>query len=169
MRDDLQALGVEFVSAHLPFKGIHDGRDRSSEWSRVAEAFGILGGGFALCVQAVLVATDAGAVQSGERVAVAAADTAFAAIACRTDAFLSPIDGILIEHIICRPQRYTISKPAHQRLAQMWRPEIEVREAQVDLGAKPPRALTPASRSPDQARAKTPALKGPPRRPKPKG
>lgn len=124
MRDELLALGINVVSAHLPFKGIHNGRERTSEWARVAEAYGVLGGGFALCIQALLVACDAGVVQSGERVVVASADTAFVAIACRTDSFLSPIDGLLIEHIICRPMRYQISKKTHQLLDRMWTPRV---------------------------------------------
>ncbi|MBK9262700.1 MAG: hypothetical protein IPM54_23220 [Polyangiaceae bacterium] len=120
MRDELAALGVAVVTAHLPFKGIHVGRERSGEWTPISEAYGVLGGGFALCVQAVLMACDAGCLESGERVVVASADTAFSAIACRTESFLSPTEGILVEHIICRPMQYRISKAKHSQLPRMW-------------------------------------------------
>ncbi len=113
VRDELASLGVQVVSAHLPFKEIHDGRERRSEWSRVAEAYGVLGGGFALCVQSLLVATDAGVVVPCEKVVVASADTAFVAYASRTETFLSPYSGLIVEHIICRPLRYDISRREH--------------------------------------------------------
>jgi hypothetical protein len=113
-RDALSSLGVIVISAHLPFKEINTGRNRESEWAKVAEAYSVLGGGFPHCIQAVLVACDAGAIQSGERVVVLSADTAFVVRACRTESFLSPVDGLLVEHIICRPARYTISKPLHE-------------------------------------------------------
>jgi hypothetical protein len=118
MRDSLSALGIQVVAAHLPFKEVQIGRSRESEWSRVADAYGVLGGGFALCIQAVLVACDAGAIESGERVVALGADTSFVATACRTESFLSPFDGLLVEHIICRPLRYQISKRDHYVIAQ---------------------------------------------------
>jgi hypothetical protein len=122
MQEELAALGIVVLAAHLPFKGIHSGTERASEWNRVAEAFGVLGGGFALCVQAAMIACDAGAVDGGERIVVASADTAFVALACRTESFLSPTEGLLVEHILCRPSRYTISKRSHEQIGQMWTP-----------------------------------------------
>lgn len=126
MRDELFTLGVPVVAAHLPFKEMWDGKERVSEWTRVAEAFGVLGGGFALCVQAVLVACDAGFVDHGERVVALTADTSLITSACRTEAFLSPTEGVLVEHIICRPMRYSISKATHRQLDKMWGSEVLV-------------------------------------------
>lgn len=126
MRDELEALGISVVAAHLPFKEMQVGRERVSEWSRVAEALGVLGGGFALCIQAVLLACDAGAVPLGERVVVASADTALIVWTSRTELFLSPRDGLLVEHILCRPRAYQISKANHRHVGRMWGAEIEV-------------------------------------------
>jgi uncharacterized protein len=117
MRDELTALGVVVISAHLPFKEMYDGRNRTSEWSRVSEALAALGGGFPYCIQAVLMACDAGALKHGERVVALSADTAFVARACRTESFLSPLEGLLVEHVICRPARYNISKMHHETIA----------------------------------------------------
>lgn len=118
MREKLTALGVPVVSAHLPFKERWDGtRERSSEWTRVSEAYGVLGGGFALCIQAALVSCDAGMISHGSRVVTVSADTALAVRACRTESFLSPYEGLLVEHIICRPSLYTISKNFHETIA----------------------------------------------------
>lgn len=128
MRDELRAFGVPVVSAHLPFKEIHDGHARTSEWSRVAQSYGALGGGFALCIQAMLMACDAGEIDPGARVVSCSADTAIAALVSRTEMFLSPAEGLLVEHIICRPSRYTISKNGHTLLARMWGAPIIVEE-----------------------------------------
>ena len=110
LREFLRSFGVSVVSAQLPFKPL---AQVHSEWATVEKAYGILGGGFALCVQAALVACDAGELRVGERVAVASADTAIVVRATRTEAILSPSEGLLVEHIICRPSRYSISKPEH--------------------------------------------------------
>jgi hypothetical protein len=91
-----------------------------SEWCRVAEALEILGGGFPLCVQAILVACDAGLVGVGERVTAVTADTALSALAARTESFLSPTEGLVVEHIFCRPARYDISRPKHQYMDCLW-------------------------------------------------
>jgi hypothetical protein len=111
----LQAFGVPVISANLPFKQIEG--DQASPWPQVERAYGVLGGGFALCVQAVLVACDAGRVAVGERVAAATADTAIVVLAARSETFLSSTEGLLVEHILCRPRRYTISKMNHESLA----------------------------------------------------
>ena len=106
------------ISAHFPFKTTSN-RGRAPEWNEAAEAFGVLGGGFSLCVQAVLVACDAGAVDAGERVVSMSADTSIVALASRTETFLSAHQGLIVEHIICRPMRYGISKPHHGALDNM--------------------------------------------------
>lgn len=139
MREELVALGVGIVSAHLPFKELYDGKDRTSEWSRVAHSFGILGGGFALCVQAALVACDAGLVDHGERVVALTADTAVVLRASRTECFLSPLEGLLAEHIICRPERYNISKQFHETIGPP-RSEVDFLEAPEPAEARPDRA-----------------------------
>ncbi len=116
MRDELRGLGVPVVSAHLPFKEMYNGTERRSEWTRVNESFGIFGGGVAYCIQAVLVACDAGELEHGARVVAATADTAIVIeYACRTESFLSPLEGMLVGHIICRPAHYDISKRLHER------------------------------------------------------
>jgi len=114
-RQFLTDLGIPIVAAHLPFKEVYTGHDseRRSEWSRVAEALSIFGGGLPLAVQAVLMATDAGELEPRERVIAMTADTAITVRASRTETFLSPFEGLLIEHIICRPMRFDISKPKH--------------------------------------------------------
>jgi hypothetical protein len=143
MRDELSALGISIISAHLPFKETYDGRARTSVWTRVAEAYGVLGGGFALCVQAVLVACDAGAIPHGERVVSMSADTSIVASACRTESFLAPTEGLLVGHIICRPLRYDISKRMHETIASP--PQAPSQSLQVAHADRPVSALLPSA------------------------
>ena len=116
-KEFLREMGIPVISAHMPFK-VSTGTAVSA-WNETAEAFGILGGGFSLCVQAVLMACDAGEVEVGERVVAVSADTSIVAIASRTELFLAPHHGLLVEHTICRPRQFNISKSQHSELAKM--------------------------------------------------
>lgn len=116
----LTSSGINVHSAHLPFKGIQSPEGHISEWAKVGEALGILGGGFALCIQAILIACDAGEVDVGERVVALTADTSIVALATRTDSFISPREGFLLEHVICRPCKYNISKREHRFAKHLW-------------------------------------------------
>jgi hypothetical protein len=117
-KEFLREIGIPVISAHLPFSRAQ--ASGTSDWTEAAQALGILGGGVALCVQAVLLACDAGEVQMGERVVAVSADTAISALASRTETFLSPSHGLLVEHFICRPRRYNISKPKHVLLNKLF-------------------------------------------------
>ena len=170
MRSELEALGVTVLAAHLPFKEVYDGRERTSPWTRVAEAYGVLGGGFALGVQALLIACDAGAVPSGTRVVVATADTAFVAMASRTETFLSPYEGVLVEHLLCRPMRYSISKAKHHHVDGMWgerlaEPPKQLPLPKTDEPEAEVLALPPAP-SPDVDEAEKPRKRTKTKRPK---
>lgn len=145
MREKLTALGIPVVSAHLPFKPMWNGADaRTSEWTRVAEAYGVLGGGFALCVQAALVACDAGMIEHGARVVVLSADTALVVRACRTESFLSPYEGLLVEHVICRPLRYDISKQRHEAVVPREVQAAATIETTAELSPPPAAPALPA-------------------------
>lgn len=120
-RVKLDGAEVTIVSARLPFRSLaveHSASDSLSATTDpmqvVDRAFGVLGGGFSLCIQAALMACDAGAVSEGERIAVMSADTALVVIASQSESFLTASRGLLVEHIICRPSLYDISKPEHR-------------------------------------------------------
>ena len=63
---------------------------------------------FALCVQSILIAADAGYIEVGERVIATTADTAIIALAARTETFISPTEGLIVEHVITRPSVFDI-------------------------------------------------------------
>lgn len=133
---------IPIISANLPFKPLQTPQPHYSPWNIVSEAFGILGGGVALCIQAILIACDAGEIDIGERVVALTADTAIVAWASRTETFLSPQSGLLLEHFICRPKTYPLSKPDHKFAPRMWQ-EAPIEAPAESAGAQP--ALPPAS------------------------
>ena len=103
---------IPVVSAHLPFQsppGEHGEHGYRSEWTRVERSYAVLGGGFSLCIQATLMACDAGHIELGERVAAMTSATSISLIASNTDLFLSPTHGLMVEGWICQPRRYDIS------------------------------------------------------------
>jgi hypothetical protein len=140
-RKHLIDANVPIVSARLPFRSVLAPDDQTrpalslDPMQTVDHAFGVLGGGFSFCIQVALMACDAGVVRHGERVAVMSADTAMVVIACQSESFLSPTDGLLVEHIICRPLLYDISKRKHIVTEQVVRRQLDEQQLALQLGA----------------------------------
>lgn len=143
MRSALENAGVEICAGQLLFKPIRVGNKLESEWARVEAALSIMGGGLALCIQAIILACDAGVVGPRTQIVAMTADTAIDAHAARTEDFLSDTDGLIVNHIICRPSKFTISKARHRLYApeqpQLTLPDMEARSAKL------PEAQTPTS------------------------
>ena len=102
-RVKLNEAGVPVISARLPFRSVAtppSDESAAEPMQLVDRAFGVLGGGFSLCVQSALIACDAGAVSPGERIAAMSADTSVVLLAAHSEMFLSATHGLLIEHII---------------------------------------------------------------------
>jgi hypothetical protein len=116
----------------LPFSS--DGLEGDDRLRNVTltKAFDALGGGLSFCIQSALVACDHEAISVGERIAAMTSDTSIVAVASNTKAFLSPVEGFLLEHIICRPAIYNISKSRHRVTQQAMLREAE-RVAQLSL------------------------------------
>ncbi len=75
----------------------------------------LISGGLPLCVQAVLMACDAGHVEPGEEVISMSADTAIVARAAQTRWLFHPERGLEIREIICMPRYCNISRPGTSR------------------------------------------------------
>ena len=99
----------------LPFDFI-EGMEAHNQQVRLAkDAITLFGGGFAICVQAVLRACDAGAVEVGERVIAISGDCAALVTASTTGKFLSRDGGLSINEIFCKPRNLTIARPIPAR------------------------------------------------------
>jgi uncharacterized protein len=102
---------VQIVRAHLPFDPISPpfkGRGvLGQDLSLVGDALNMLGGSMSLCVQAIIVACDSGAVGLGEHVIALSSDTAILAQATSTRRMLGEL---VIREILCKPAVLTIGR-----------------------------------------------------------
>jgi hypothetical protein len=103
--------GIQIVRAHLPFDAIstqyqHHGV-LAQDLSIVGNALNIFCGSMSLCIQAVLMACDAGAVEIGEHVIVMTSDTALLVRAAPTARLLT---DLIVRQIICKPAFLTVAK-----------------------------------------------------------
>jgi len=110
VRSKIEHLGIPVVQGSMPFMGL-DPRFSASGPSAVKVVFGVFGGGMQLCVQAVLMASDAGLIRQGDRCISMSADTALVCRGGHSHNFLSTKTTFAVEHIICKPLFYQISRP----------------------------------------------------------
>jgi hypothetical protein len=103
--------GIPIVRAHLPFDPIsspHSDRGPLAQsLSLVGDALSMFGGSMSLCVQAVTLACDAGAVGMGEHVVSLTSDTAILVQASCTRLMLQQL---IIREIVCKPAILTVTK-----------------------------------------------------------
>lgn len=106
-----QSQGIPIIRAHLPFDPISPPfKDRgvlAQDLSLVGDALNMFCGSMSLCVQAVVLACDAGAVELGEHVIALTSDTAILAQASCTRRMLSQL---VIREILCKPAILTIGR-----------------------------------------------------------
>jgi hypothetical protein len=106
-----ESKGVSIVKAHSPFDPITSpGRQRGvlgQDLSLVGDALDVLCGSMSLCVQAILLACDAGVVSLREHVISLTSDTAVLAQASNTARMLS---DLIIREILCKPAVLTVSR-----------------------------------------------------------
>ncbi len=124
---------IPVVRAHLPFDPIrthYQGHGiLGQDFSLIDNAFRVFSGGMSLCVQAVLMASDAGYVALGEHVIAMASDTSILVRAAGTSRFLT---DLIVREIICKPVLLTIGKSEKASLV------IEEPEEKQPLELQPP-------------------------------
>ena len=103
--------GVRIVRAHLPLNSISMQHQNTGVLAQdlgiVGNALNIFCGSMSLCVQAALVACDAGELGLGEHVVVMTSDTALLVRAAPTARLLT---DFIVRQIICKPAFLTIIK-----------------------------------------------------------
>lgn len=109
-RRTLRQMGIPLLQGVMPMRAL--GEAVSPAISTMKRVFALLGGGVELCVQAVLMATDAGYLSEGERCIVMSADTALVMRAGNAFRFMQPHSKVAIEHVLCKPLTYQISRSA---------------------------------------------------------
>ena len=110
--------GVPVVRAHLPFDPIrphYAGHGvLGQDFGLIGNALRIFGGSMSLCVQAVLMASDAGHLDLGEHVIAMTSDTSILVRAAGTSRFLT---DLIVREIICKPVLLTIGKSENASVA----------------------------------------------------
>lgn len=103
--------GIPIVQAHLPFDPIRphyqDQGVLGQDFGLIGNALRIFGGGMSLCIQAVLMASDAGFVELGEHVLAMTSDTSVLVRAAGTARFLT---DLIVREIVCKPILLTVGK-----------------------------------------------------------
>lgn len=72
-------------------------------------------GGLRLCIDSILMATDAGYIEQGEEVIAFSADTAIIATGCYKGWLFHPTSGLEIKEIICKPRNLSITHKMPQK------------------------------------------------------
>jgi len=108
-KDLLGRENIPLVRAHMPFHPIPPFfKNRgvlANDLSLVENALNIFGGSMSLCVQAVLMACDAGIVPIGDHVIACTSDTAILAKATCTTRLLTEF---IVREILCKPAIFDI-------------------------------------------------------------
>ncbi|HHV76815.1 MAG TPA: hypothetical protein GXX39_05550 [Syntrophothermus lipocalidus] len=127
VKKELAQAGVLLLQGTLPFWEIIIPGTADIKRKAIKHTLQLLCGGFELCVEAVLVACDAGAVEPGEEVIAMSADTALVAVASQSSWMFHPSRGMEIREIICKPRRCTIIRSRYKNA-----PGSEARELEVE-------------------------------------
>lgn len=109
-RRALRQLGVPVLQGVMPMRAFGDAVSPAID--AMKRVFALFGGGVELCVQAVMMASDAGYLSEGERCIVMSADTALVMRAGNAFRFMKPHSKAAIEHVLCKPLVYQISRRA---------------------------------------------------------
>jgi len=113
LRKFFDGVGIEVLVPHtLPFDTIEAMDGHNQQVQLVRDVLSIFGGGFSLCVQAVMLACDAGHVEMGDSVIAVTGDVAALITASTTRSFLNKERGISVDEIFCKPRKLTIVRPA---------------------------------------------------------
>jgi hypothetical protein len=135
----LEENGVPIVRAHLPFSPIaahyqHHGI-LGQDLTLIGSALSIFGGGMSLCVQAALVASDAGYLELGEHAICLTSDTA---IVVRTSPTEQLLTDFIVREILCKPMTLTVVKHEPRLTTILDQPEPATIEGSVEPILFPP-------------------------------
>ncbi|MFP5276769.1 MAG: hypothetical protein ACLGPM_06620 [Acidobacteriota bacterium] len=110
-RKTLEDHHIPLVRAHLPFNPItahyrHHGI-LGQDLTLIGNALSIFGGSMSLCVQAAIMACDAGLLQLGDHVVSMTSDTAVIVRTAPTERLLT---DFIVREVLCKPLYLTIGK-----------------------------------------------------------
>jgi hypothetical protein len=110
LRKFFDGVGYKVITNRLPFDAISNVQAHNHEMQLIKDVLNVFGGGFSLCVQAVLSACDHGEIAIGEKVLSLTGDVAAILTATTTEKFLSKTEGLVVNEILCKPRNLTITR-----------------------------------------------------------
>jgi hypothetical protein len=103
-KKELEGRGIAVVQGTMPLQEIMTPGSRDTRLEAIVRTLGLMSAGLPLCVEAVLMATDAGVVSAGEEIIASSADTAIVATGALSHWLFHPEEGLDIREIICKPR-----------------------------------------------------------------
>jgi hypothetical protein len=132
-RKYLHSNDVPIVRAHLPFDPIKAHHENhgilGQDLTLIGNALSIFCGSMSLCVQATVMACDAGEVDLGEHIIALTSDTAILVRSAPTSRLLT---DLIVREILCKPMSLTIGKK-EKSLASTEPLTLEASIEQTDL------------------------------------
>lgn len=118
-------VGIKVITGRMPFDAMKGADAHNQQMQLIRDVLSLFGGGFSVCVQAVLQACDHGLVDQGEKVVAIAGDCAAVMTASMTKNFLSKEQGLSINEILCKARTLTIARGAGARAVEQNRSLFE--------------------------------------------
>jgi hypothetical protein len=112
VRKFFNGVGIKVLTGRLPFDTIEGMDGHNREMQILRNALSIFGGGVIPCLQAVLQACDMGELEIGEQVIAVSGDWAILVTASTTNAAFTRENGVSINEIFCKPNRFDICRVA---------------------------------------------------------
>jgi hypothetical protein len=137
-REEFTRRNIPIVKAHLPFDPITpliwQTGTLGQDLNLVGSALAIFGGSMSLCIQAVVVACDAGEIGIGEPVVALTSDTAILVQATSTRRMLSEL---IVREILCKPAILSIGR-AERMDSVLEKPQPEELTGEIQPKTLPP-------------------------------
>jgi len=112
-RKFFEGVEIPILSSRLPLDALGSWTSYADSKSKViVDTLSLFGGSVHLAIQAVLQACDMGYVEIGELVFAITGDCILLVLASSTALFLTPNQGLVIEEILCKPRRFTLTRRA---------------------------------------------------------
>jgi len=109
-REVLKNRDIKIIQGVMPFQDIIIPGAKDIKLETIKNTLSLFGTGLQLCIEAIIMACEYGAVEQGEEVISMAADTAIIATGSLKSLLFSPIDGMEIREIICKPRYLNINR-----------------------------------------------------------
>lgn len=106
---------IPLIQGVMPFEEIIIPGVRDSNLKTVKETLSLISGGLQLCIQAILMATDSGYLDEGEKVVAMTADTSIVASGAFSQYLFHPKRGLEISEIISKPKGFTITRTSQKK------------------------------------------------------